>query len=109
MARPQVGIPIAYGGTGDTTMVHLARNLAAGVIAASACALAGCYSAEPVGYAETTAVPVNIQTYPSVTYGGHPNYLYGGRWWYRGNGGRWVYYQREPPELYRQRTVVIRP
>jgi hypothetical protein len=72
-------------------------------------ALTGCYATvdpQPVGYAETTSAPVDIETYPSVTYLGQPTYFYGDRWWYR-DGARWSYYRSEPEELHRQRGVVI--
>ncbi len=82
------------------------------VLAATAVSLsvAGCYATvepEPVGYADTTAAPVNIETYPSVVYEGHPAYFYGDHWWYR-DGNRWSYYRSEPAELHRQRAYVQR-
>jgi hypothetical protein len=83
---------------------------AAGIFAIAACSATGCYAhvaPEPVGYAEVTAAPVDIETYPSVVYDGQPVYFYGDRWWRR-DGGRWTYYHDEPAELYRRRGVVLR-
>jgi hypothetical protein len=83
---------------------------AAGVIAVAVSAMAGCYAtAEPpaVDYADTTSAPVDIDTYPSVVYGGQPVYFYGDHWWYR-DGARWSYYRDEPAELHAQRDVVVR-
>jgi len=83
---------------------------AAGIIAIAASALTACYATvdpPPVGYAETTGAPVDIEAYPSVVYGGQPAYFYGDHWWYR-DGGRWTYYHNEPAELHRQRDVVMR-
>jgi hypothetical protein len=81
-----------------------------GVFTIAACSVTGCYAhvdPEPVGYVEVTAAPVDIETYPSVVYGGQPVYFYGDHWWYR-DGGRWTYYHDEPAELHRQREVVLR-
>jgi hypothetical protein len=78
-----------------------------GVSVALAGAMTGCYDEEPVGYAEVTAAPVDIETYPSVVYMGEPVYFYGGRWWHR-DGAHWSYYKDEPAELHRQRDVVAR-
>lgn len=60
---------------------------------------------EPVGYAEVTSVPVNVDTYPTTVYAGHTVYWVNDRWMYR-DRGRWAYYRSEPPELYRQRRYV---
>jgi hypothetical protein len=89
-------------------MTHHSSLVAAGVIGIAVSALTGCYATAepaPVDYAETTAAPVDIETYPSVTYLGQPVYFYGDHWWYR-NGGRWTYYRNEPAELHQQREVV---
>jgi hypothetical protein len=89
-------------------MVRRLSPFAAGIIATASSAFAGCYATAErpsVDYAETTAAPVEIETYPSVTYLGQPVYLYGDRWWYR-RGGRWTYYRDEPAELRRQRDEV---
>jgi len=45
---------------------------------------------------------VDIETYPSVLYGGVTVYYVGGRWYHRDPRG-WAYYRREPTELGRQR------
>ncbi len=82
---------------------------AAGAVALAVGGLTGCYATvdpQPVGYAETTAAPVDIETYPSVVYDGQPVYFYGDHWWHR-DGSRWTYYRDEPAELHRQRDVVI--
>ena len=85
---------------------------AAGVVATLLCAMTGCYADAPppppaVSYTETTAAPVDIETYPSVVYEGQPVYFYGDRWWHR-DGARWSAYQTEPAELHQQREVVLR-
>jgi hypothetical protein len=90
-------------------MISSARFLG-GILAVAAVALPGCYATEdpaPVGYVETTAAPVDIETYPSVVYEGQPVYFYGDRWWHR-DGRGWTYYRDEPGELRRQRSVVVR-
>lgn len=80
--------------------------VAGGAFAATACTV-HTYP-EPVGYAEVTAAPVNIEAYPSTVYEGRPVYLYEGRWYYR-DGGRWGYYRNEPPPLRDYRVHVQRP
>ncbi len=73
-------------------------------------AAGGCYATvdpQPVGYAEVTAAPVNIEASPQVVYEGHPTYFSGNRWWYR-DSGRWTYYRSEPEGLARQRAYVQR-
>jgi hypothetical protein len=87
-------------------MLHPAR-IAVLVLAALAASLAGCYAETPVGYAETTGAPVDIETYPSVIYEGQPVYYYGDHWWHR-EGGRWTYYRTEPAELQAQRDMIRR-
>lgn len=64
----------------------------------------GCY-ASTRGYVVTDAPPAYIETYPSYYYEGRTVYLVDGRWYTR-DRGHWVYYRREPPELYRYRTTV---
>jgi hypothetical protein len=85
------------------------RFILGAAAALAAAATTGCYAyAEPdVGYAEVTSAPVDIETYPSVTYEGRPVYLYQDRFWYR-DGGRWAYYRSEPEALHRQRAYVQR-
>lgn len=77
--------------------------------AAALIALGGCrattYAAEPVGYVEVTSAPFDVSAYPHSYYDGRDVYYVNDRWMYR-EGGRWAYYQREPPTLYRQRTYV---
>lgn len=60
---------------------------------------------EPVGYAEVTSAPADIEAYPSVVYDGRPTYLYQNRWYYR-NGDRWGYYREEPPVLREHRVRI---
>jgi hypothetical protein len=65
---------------------------------------------EPVGTYEvtSTAIPMDIEAYPHTYFDGRPVYLYSGRWYYRGDGGRWRFYSPEPQPLfqYRQRNYV---
>lgn len=55
--------------------------------------------AEPVAYEEPVVyvdeVPVNVESYPSVYYGGTYVYYVGDRWYYRSPRG-WAYYRHEP-------------
>jgi hypothetical protein len=46
----------------------------------------------------------DIETYPSVMYGGVAVYFVGDRWYRRGPNG-WGYFRSEPPELARQREM----
>jgi hypothetical protein len=70
---------------------------------------AGCYATvdDPVGYAEVTDAPVDVDVAPYVIYEGRTTYYTGGRWWYR-DGDRWAYYHNEPEQLQRQRAYVQR-
>ena len=82
-------------------------------VAAAAIALGGCRATtyaetEPVGYVELTSAPVDIDVYPRTYYEGREVYFVNDRWMYR-DRGRWVYYRREPPALYRQRTYIQQP
>jgi hypothetical protein len=45
-----------------------------------------------------------IATTDSVYYNGYANYWCGGVWYFRGEGGRWGHYDREPPGLYGRRA-----
>lgn len=76
--------------------------------AAALVALAsGCYAeaqAEPE-YVEAPAAPVDIEVAPHYEYEGRTVYYVNDRWYAR-DRGRWVYYRREPPPLYRQRGYV---
>jgi hypothetical protein len=85
------------------------RAASTGILVAAVIALGGCrvYS-EPeyaTGYVELTSAPADLSVYPSTYYEGRTVYLVNDRWMYP-DRGRWVYYRREPPQLYRQRTVV---
>jgi hypothetical protein len=44
-----------------------------------------------------------IATTEPVYYDGNATYWYGGFWYYRGEGGRWNHYGREPAGLYQRR------
>jgi hypothetical protein len=44
-----------------------------------------------------------IATTEAVYYNGYPSYWCGGLWYFRGEGGRWGHYDREPPGLYQHR------
>jgi hypothetical protein len=70
-------------------------------------AAAGCYAgtAEPVGYAQVTSAPPDIETYPMTQYEGRPVYLYRDHWYYR-DGSGWSYYQTEPAPLQEEHRRV---
>ena len=89
-------------------MCHL-RLGSSGAVAFVLVVGSGCHAyVEPdVGYATVTSAPVDIETYPSVSYEGRPVYFYGDRWWYR-DGRRWTYYRDEPVQLHRERAHVRR-
>jgi hypothetical protein len=91
------------------TMSALVRALSrSGLVLGATLSLGGCYARAGVepAYVETTYVPAHVERYPSYYYDGRTVYLIDGRWYYRQPGGRWVYYRREPPVLYRQRITV---
>ncbi|MGO8997846.1 MAG: hypothetical protein ACLQVI_31390 [Polyangiaceae bacterium] len=44
-----------------------------------------------------------IATTDAVYYNGYPSYYCGGYWYFRGEGGRWGHYDREPRGLYQRR------
>ena len=44
-----------------------------------------------------------VATTEAVYYNGYPSYWCGGFWYFRGEGGRWGHYDREPPGLYGHR------
>jgi hypothetical protein len=44
-----------------------------------------------------------IATTDPVYYNGYASYWCGGFWYFRGGGGRWGRYDREPPGLYQHR------
>lgn len=85
----------------------------AGAILLSGLASAGCTATvggelvygHPVYEAEV--VPVEIETYPRVYYGGGYAYLVEDRWYYQGPRG-WVIFREEPRELYRYRSSLPR-
>lgn len=64
----------------------------------------GCYT-HTRGYVVAEAPPAYVETYPSYYYDGRTVYWVDGRWYTR-ERGHWVYYRREPAELYRYRTTV---
>jgi hypothetical protein len=97
-------------------MFILARNavLSSSLVTAAVGCTGGLYARSPnvegapvvqgdseVAYGEAPPV-VDIETYPSVTYGGADVYYVDGRWYQRGPRG-WSYYRQEPPELGSQR------
>jgi hypothetical protein len=56
----------------------------------------------PVAYGD--AAPDGcIATTDAVYYNGYPSYWCGGLWYFRGEGGRWGHYGREPAGLYQRR------
>ncbi|HTU59091.1 MAG TPA: hypothetical protein VMF89_11670 [Polyangiales bacterium] len=63
----------------------------------------GCFGTVRGGYVDVAYAPANYAAYPAYTYDGANVYFIDGRW-YRHDHGRWVYYRREPSELYRYRT-----
>ena len=89
----------------------------AGLLRALACAavLGGVIAATPaceVGV-EGAGYPVAyggdypdgcIATTEAVYYNGYPSYWCGGVWYFRGEGGRWGHYDREPGGLFQHRV-----
>jgi hypothetical protein len=57
----------------------------------------------PAGYYADYPPDDYIATTEPVYYDGYPAYWYGGFWYYRGPGGRWNHYDREPSALYDRR------
>ena len=83
------------------------RKLITVLIAAGASACTG-YATTPVGSAEVTSGPVDVEgpdpgddidAAPQVMYEGRPTYFYNNSWYYRDTGGRWAHYRSEPNEL----------
>ncbi|MGA7119169.1 MAG: hypothetical protein WBY94_03680 [Polyangiaceae bacterium] len=71
------------------------------VVVTSACDVGLVGAGYPVGYGE---YPDGcIATTDAVYYNGYPSYWCGGLWYFRGEGGRWGHYDREPPGLYGRR------
>ena len=93
---------------------HTLSLVAAASVVPLALLVSGCQAeVEPApAYVTTGAVydaepaPVNIETYPSVVYEGHPSYFYNNHWYYRDRDSHWTYYRQEPPELHRRRPVM---
>lgn len=81
--------------------VALVAALGGTIVAIPACNL-GVESADyPVVYGD---YPEGcIATTDAVYYNGYPSYWCGGLWYFRGEGGRWGHYGREPPGLYQHR------
>ncbi len=52
------------------------------------------------------AVPPDIEEYPHSSYGGGEVYFVEGRWYRRGPRG-WGYFRAEPPQLARQRPIMV--
>jgi hypothetical protein len=57
----------------------------------------------PAGYYADYPPDDYVATTEPVYYEGYPAYWYGGFWYYRGPGGRWNHYDREPSALYNRR------
>jgi hypothetical protein len=96
-------LPIDGGGF---DMSH--RLLRAAASSAALALAAGCTvhaQTEPVGYAEVTSAPTEIDAAPRSYYDGRVVYFHDDHWYYR-EGTRWRYYTQEPPELTRQRHYV---
>lgn len=77
---------------------------------AAVVAMAGCYAEATPGGIEVTSAPVGveIESEPSVVFEGHPTYYHEGRWYYRGEGGRWNVYRSEPRGLVVHRERFVR-
>lgn len=72
-----------------------------GAVLVPACEVGVIGAGYPVGYGD---YPDGcIATTDPVYYDGNPSYWCGGLWYFRGEGGRWGRYDREPPELYQHR------
>jgi hypothetical protein len=54
-------------------------------------------------YVEVSSPPVEIETAPTVIYGGHATYFYRDHWYYRDHGS-WRYYRHEPGILIEHRS-----
>jgi hypothetical protein len=76
-----------------------------GVIAAAPACEVGVEGPDyPVAYGD--AYPDGcIATTEAVYYNGYPSYWCGGLWYFRGEGGRWGHYDREPRGLYQSREL----
>ena len=82
--------------------VACAVALGAMTIATAGCG-EGVVADYPSGYYADSPPDEYIATAEPVYYDGTPAYWYGGFWYYRGAGGRWSHYGREPGALYQHR------
>ena len=74
-----------------------------GIVAVTPACEVGVEGADyPVAYGD--APDGCIATTEAVYYNGYPSYWCGGLWYFRGEGGRWGHYDREPPGLYQHRA-----
>lgn len=86
--------------------VTLPVALLASPLALGACTAHGRLVADyPVVEVET--VPVQVESYPRVSYAGSYAYLVDGRWYYHDDDG-WVVFRREPRDLARYRIEYYR-
>src|ERR1019366_3338538 len=80
-----------------------AAALGGGVAAPPACEVGVEGVDYPVPYGD--AYPDGcVATTEAVYYNGQPSYWCGGLWYFRGEGGRWGHYNREPPGLSQHRV-----
>ncbi len=77
--------------------------LGAVVVGTPACELGVEGADYPVGYGDEYPAAC-VATTDAVYYDGYPSYWCGGAWYFRGDGGRWGHYNREPPGLYAHRA-----
>lgn len=80
----------------------------AGLSAALATCLPGCYASVEPAYAEADYVPADITTYPHTYYEGRDVYFVNDRYYYQGPEHHWVYYRTAPRPLVERRAVVVR-
>lgn len=89
------------------TRLHI---VASALAAAALMALGtGCYAeagAQPT-YIEANSAPHDLDAAPHCAYEGRTVYYVDDRWYAR-DRGQWVYYRREPSELYQHRSHVQR-
>ncbi len=92
--------------------VRMVRTLVSTLAVVSALVISGC-----TGEVDVTATVPTVTFYDllpeafiatavPVYFEGHATYWYGGHWYYRGAGGRWAHYDREPPELHQRRVAA---
>jgi hypothetical protein len=82
--------------------IACAVSLVATALGAGGCGV-GVEADYPAGYYADYPPDDYIATTEPVYYDGYPAYWYGGFWYYRGPGGRWNHYDREPSALYDRR------